>query len=210
MKHKKVLREDLINYFTGKFPKARYLEVGSQRRECFNRIKAFVKHDCEPEPIGTTPHFKGTSNDFFEMLEKLKLESTYDVGFVDGLHKCEQVLRDGQNVSKHLDENGWIVFHDCLPKEYAGQLREMTEENKHRWNGDCWKAVAWLVSKFPNVWTILDSDQGCGIVRGKLPDFEIPSKEELCDMYTWRMFTQDRDTLLRCITWQKFMDEVDK
>ncbi len=203
--HGKVLRENVVNFFTGKFKYSHYLEIGSQRRDCFIKVKSSVKHDCEPNPLNSTPHFKGNSNDFFKAQKELNLDTVYNVIFIDGLHKCEQVLFDVKNSSSHLSEKGWIILHDCLPKEQAGQEREMTAQNKHRWNGDVWKAQAWLVRNFEQVWTLSDTDQGCGVIYGKLPDFEIPSKEELTDMFNWRQYIQERDTLLHCLKWVDFL-----
>lgn len=203
----RVSKETVINYFTDKFPECKYLEIGSQRRDNFLKINAWIKHDCEENPIGTTPHFHGSSNDFFAKLEKLRLNSVYDVIFIDGWHKCEQVLKDIINASKHLSENGFIVIHDCLPKEYKDQLREITEENKGRWLGDCYRAVAYLVKYISKdqVHTLLNTDQGCAVIKGKIKEFEIPSKEDMCNEFTWKLYIQEKETVMNCISWEDFI-----
>jgi hypothetical protein len=205
----RVSKESVINFFTEKFTECRYLEIGSQRRDNFLKINAWIKHDCEENPIGTTPHFKGTSNDFFEKLEKLKLNSVYDVIFIDGWHKCEQVLKDIINASKHLNENGYIIVHDCLPREYKDQLREITEENRGRWLGDCYRAIAYLVKYVSKdqIYTLSNTDQGCAIIKGKLKEFKIPEKEDLLNEFTWKLYTQEKDTVMNCKTWEEFIKD---
>lgn len=209
-KNGRVSKETVINYFTNKFTECRYLEIGSQHKDNFIKINAWIKHDCEENPRGTTPHFKGTSNEFFTMLDELKLNSVYDVVFVDGMHKCEQVLRDIVNASKHLSVNGYIVVHDCLPKEYPDQLRELTEENKKRWLGDCYRAIAYLVDKIDTnkniVFTLENTDQGCAIIKGPLQEFTMPAKEDLCNDYTWRKFIQEKTSMMNCVEWVKFIE----
>ena len=123
---------ELINHFTAKFEKCRYLEIGSLKQETFKNIKASLKHDVEPFPQSTIPTFLMTSDKFFSN-ENYVLDGhylilrKYDVIFIDGLHLAEQVIKDVFNSSQLLSNNGFIIIHDCLPLKEAHQTRTQTD-----------------------------------------------------------------------------------
>jgi len=184
-------RYEIINHFTSKFNKCRYLEIGSQFRKCFDLIDADIKHDIEPD-IKCNPCFKMTSDDFFRNNKLI-----YDVIFIDGLHHWEQVLKDVYNGSKSLSDDGYIIIHDCLPNLEIEQLREQRSLN---WLGDVWKVQAWLVENFKRVFTISDSDRGCGIIEGKI-DFKIPQNLS----FEWDDFKKNKENILRLVTWSEYL-----
>jgi len=188
---------DIINFLCSKFNKPRYLEIGSQRRDCFNKIQAELKHDIEPQKNKDFIQTFNMNSD--KAFESMSFEQKYDVVFVDGLHNCDQVLSDVKNVSKHLDEKGFIVVHDCLPTAEFQTVREPIEQVP--WTGDVWKAQAWLVKNFKNVWTI-PTDWGCGIINGPL-EYDIVTLEEL-NKLTWNDFLLNKNDLLRIISWTEF------
>ena len=196
-------RYDIINFLTAKFEQCRYLEIGSYRHECFSKIEAAVKDDIDPNgEARIAPVFKMTSDEFFsthayELTPGFIRRRIYDVIFIDGLHLCEQVLKDVLNSSRHLSQDGYIVLHDCLPEKEEYQGREQTSHVV--WNGDVWKAQAWLVEQFENVMTIKDSDCGCGIINGKV-EFELPSINKLLK-YEWSDFSNE---LLRVVDWNEY------
>jgi len=186
-------RYEIINHFTSKFEKCKYLEIGSQFRKCFNLINAYIKHDIEPN-AECNAVFKMTSDEFFDLLPS---GSIYNVIFIDGLHRSEQVLNDVYNSSKCLSENGYIIIHDCLPNFEVEQLREQQSLN---WLGDVWKVQTWLVENFRRVFTISDSDRGCGIIEGKI-DFKIPLKLN----FEWSDFEKNKENMLRLVTWNEYL-----
>ena len=193
-------RYEIINYLVDQFVDCRYLEIGSLCRENFNLIHAEIKHDVEPNPRGFIPTFRMTSDEFFqnckyELTNSSLVKRVYDVIFIDGSHLCEQVIRDVHNSVYALSDNGFIVLHDCFPATKEKQERNQVELE---WCGDAWKAQAWLCSKFQNVYTVKNSNQGCGIIKGKI-EFEIPKTEELFK-YKWEDLNEE---IIRTIEWEK-------
>jgi len=196
-----IQRYEIINYLTEQFNGCRYLEIGSLCRENFNLINAKVKHDIDPHPRGIIPTFRMTSDQFFqnckyELMNSSLIKRVYDVVFIDGSHLCEQVIRDVYNSMNFLSDDGFVVLHDCLPARKTTQERHVIEVE---WCGDVWKAQAWLCKHFQNVCTIKDSNQGCGIIKGKIK-FEIPKTEELLK-YVWEDLSEE---IIRTIEWEKF------
>jgi len=198
-------RYDIINYLTSKFPDCKYLEIGSGEGDCFKRIKAKLKHDVEPYTT-RNPTFRMTSDYFFEN-ERYELLNTtfrfrqYDVIFIDGLHHCEQVIKDIHSSLFHLSENGYIVVHDCLPLKKEWQEREQTELN---WMGDVWRAQVWLVKNFYESVLTIDEDCGCGIIRNIR--FTIPPIDELLSI-SWEDFEKNKNEMLNLISFKEFKNE---
>ncbi len=185
-------RYEIINHFTSKFDKCKYLEIGSEKRECFNLVNAHIKHDIEPD-TNCRPTFMMTSDAYFKLCD-----IRYDVIFIDGLHHYEQVLRDVFNSLMYLSKNGFIIIHDCLPKSEIEQRRE---QQLLEWTGDVWKAQAWLIEEFKNVFTISDSDCGCGIIEGRI-NFEIPKKLD----YEWEYFANNTEKIMNSMHWKEYLD----
>jgi Methyltransferase domain len=201
----------ILNTLTSKFENCRYLEIGSFKRETFIQIQATVKHDVEPFPQGFIPTFYKTSHDFFKndsyeiVSSSLKLRQ-YDVIFIDGLHHCEQVIEDTFYSSLMLSPKGYIVIHDCLPEKETHASRTQID---NLWMGDVWKAQAWLVNKFPNVYTIENSDCGCGIISGKLSKMQEmirPTFEDL-DKYSWNDYMTNKKELLKITSFEKILTD---
>jgi hypothetical protein len=191
-------RWDVINALLGRFPGGgSYLEIGSQRRDCFKMVRAGNKEDIEPYPIGgRRPSYPMLSDDFFEKVAPTLLRK-WDVIFIDGLHLCNQALKDVWNCSKFLAPNGYIILHDCRPDNEEAQQRI---QGDGAWMGDVWKALVWLVDKFPNVWTIAE-DCGLGVIRGPLT-FDLPPVEELLK-YEWKDFSEDK---IRLRLWEDSLE----
>src|SRR5207253_931962 len=67
-----------------------------------------------------------------------------DMAFLDGLHRCEYLLRDFINTERHCRRNSVIALHDCLPVEGAITTRvEKYDTSTHPdrktwWAGDVW------------------------------------------------------------------------
>jgi hypothetical protein len=153
-------RWDIINKIIKKFNYNSYLEIGTQDPTCnFDKIDALIKVSIDPFPRGLVT-FTGTSDEYFKSItDNIK----FDIIFIDGLHHNDQVLKDIENSLKHLNENGTIVCHDCLPT-----TRKMQERNDHgeEWTGDVWKAVAKLRKERTDLdIKVVDTDYGCGIIR---------------------------------------------
>tara|TARA_B100000029_G_scaffold348591_1_gene340987 strand:+ start:538 stop:1212 length:675 start_codon:yes stop_codon:yes gene_type:complete len=151
-----VYRWDLIDYLNNKYSFSNYLEIGCNDDELFSKIRIKNKIGIDPVIGG---NMKITSDDFF-----LQNNLKFDCVFIDGLHVYDQVKRDILNSSKFLNENGFILVHDCLPKSLSSQA---VPRYKLTWNGDVWKAIVDLRQE-PNleIFTCL-ADEGISIIQNK-------------------------------------------
>ncbi|MBD1140862.1 class I SAM-dependent methyltransferase [Pelagibacterales bacterium SAG-MED39] len=146
-------RIDLINLVIKKNRYKKYLEIGCNLDEVFDKIN-INKVGVDPVSGG---NFRGTSDDFFS-----KNSDKFDCIFIDGLHIYEQVMKDILNSIKFLDDNGVIIIHDCLPESIGHQR---VPRSRYNWNGDVWKAIVEVRTwKNFDTFTIL-ADQGLGIIK---------------------------------------------
>ena len=167
-------RSDIINYLLSLNQKVtNYLEIGVRNPiQNFDRINASNKYGVDPgfEYDLNPVDFSMTSDTFFNKLstnEILSNEVRFDVIFIDGLHLAEQVDKDIYNALKYIQDDGFIVLHDCNPPT------EWHARENHRywhspaldhWNGTTWKAfLKWRCSPLVNSCCI-DSDWGVGII----------------------------------------------
>lgn len=126
--------------------------------------------------------FMDTAEEFFKQNE-LK----FDLVFIDAYHEYSHVLHEATESMKVLAPHfGAIVFHDMSPK---------TKEAEHwKVNGDCWKAMVDIRSRWCNVRAFtIDTDHGCGIL--------LPDPWNNCPMmtvpvdpkdYTWENLNENR------------------
>ena len=106
-----------------------YLEIGTFKDDLFNFIKCKEKIGVDPVSGGNV---RKTSDQFF-----LENKKKFDIIFIDGLHHYHQVKKDIQNSLNFLNDNGAILMHDCMPRDYYYQAVPRSQIN---WNGDTWKA----------------------------------------------------------------------
>ena len=111
--------------------------------------------------------FETTSDDFFAGHSPRHIFGRpVDIAFLDGMHRCEFLLRDFTNVERHCKKNSVIVLHDCLPVEPGIAHRTPSEPRKviqeHRatwWAGDVWRTSLLLRRRRPDLsLTVLDSN----------------------------------------------------
>ena len=157
---KHITRYELINALIEKNNYKSYLEIGiCIPSDCFDHIKCEKKVGVEPVPIAHRDEvFVGTSDQFF-----MQNEDTFDIIFIDGLHKDFQVIKDYENSLKYLSSDGVILSHDNLP----GEALHMTEDdNGTAWFGTGWRATAQLRMHNPGLDVkVLDTDCGVGVVK---------------------------------------------
>lgn len=130
-----------------------YLEIGTYKDEVFDNILCKKK-------IGVDPYMGGnlrmTSDAFF----KINTDK-FDLIFIDGLHEYKQVKKDIINSVNFLNEDGVILIHDCLPKNYfANAIPRCVYE----WNGDVWKAFVEMRTKENLDCYCCYADYGIGII----------------------------------------------
>ena len=167
-------RTEVINFLLSlKHENTHYLEIGvCNPKNNYDHIKADIKYSVDPgiEFKENPVDFALTSDDFFQKLSANKILSNdvkFDVIFIDGLHLAEQVDKDICNALKHINNNGFIVLHDCNPPTewHARESYEFHNTPANGgWNGTTWKAFfKWRSNPSINSCCI-DSDWGIGIL----------------------------------------------
>jgi len=140
----------------------KYLEIGCDKNQIFSNIEIDFKIGVDPVQGGNV---RKTSDNFF----KNNLDK-FDIIFIDGLHKYDQVNKDIKNSLKVLNEGGIILLHDCMPKSYFHQA---IPRSRMSWNGDVWKNIVEARTN-PELDTYTCfADQGIGII------FNRPNRNKL-------------------------------
>ena len=107
-------RQERIEFINSLMPfvGSRYLEIGVGTGEHFKSINTLHKAGVDiSDSSGAT--FVMTSDEYF----KSHCLYTFDIIFIDGDHRCEQVVKDFNNAIKHLSDNGIILVHDLVPRD---------------------------------------------------------------------------------------------
>lgn len=177
-------RIELINRILLKRDLRRYLEIGCAGNRTFNAINAEIKVGVDPVRGGT---IRATSDDFFQ-----DSKEKFDLVFIDGLHLCEQVLRDVRNSLKILTPNGVIIVHDCLPRQESHQWRQA---QRGAWTGDVWKAIVELRQDPDCDTVVLNADWGLGVVLPRRNSAPL----RLLGSLSWSRYQRQRDELLRVV-----------
>ncbi len=151
-------RTSILNTLVSRYAYTSYLEIGLGNGRNFAAIEVErakkVSVDTNPNH---RPDFAMSSDEFFAQNER-----RFDLVFIDGLHECEQVERDILHALEVLNEGGTIVCHDMNPVQEIHQSRP---RKSAFWNGDVWKTWVKLRARADLEMTVLDCDQGCGILR---------------------------------------------
>ena len=189
-------RTDLIQEIIDKKGFKRYLEIGTYKGESFFPINCKYKVAVDPQfniPIKRkikwivknannvfNRFFEHTSDSFFDKHEKFLSKFKPQVVFVDGLHTFKASLLDVLNSLRHLDENGVIVMHDCMPPNraastFANSFKEAIDMKLEgwtgEWTGDVWKTIVYLNDKYGDKLKlyVLDTDYGLGYIETNVP-----------------------------------------
>lgn len=132
-----------------------YLEIGVETGYTFNNVHFQNKTGVDPLPHFESEHLViKTSDDYF--LENTDTIKKFDVVFIDGLHQCEQVVRDVNNSLQCLNENGLILLDDIIPLNYDEQLKIPIKHAMQNgilktmvpWTGDVWKTMYHILSVY--------------------------------------------------------------
>lgn len=150
-------------------------------------------------------YFQMPSDEFFQDFAKQTISETgIDIAFVDGLHEWRQVVRDVQNCLTHLNENGVILMHDCMPnrKIVATPFDELQQAKQlpewdGTWTGDVYRAALWLRSQRPDLQIcVLNTDWGVGIIRRGTPEQILNLTESQIANFAYEEFDANRVELL--------------
>lgn len=212
-------RTELINLLLHKIGyKKKYLEIGLNNpndnyfnvqcayKEC---VDPYTYIECDYSDADTSfdreyvkEHvltYQMTSDDFFRQNTK-----KYDVIFIDGLHIAEQVVRDIQNSLVCLNENGYIIVHDCLP---ICEEHQLEDRQSVTWNGSTWKALPNLSMIDGVTFRIVEMDEGCAIIQKYKDDLDF-SKYKASDLEYNEVFTNNRirNSILHVISPYEFLE----
>jgi hypothetical protein len=84
------------------------------------------------------------------------LDGPIDFAFLDGMHRCEYLLRDFLNTERYCRPDSVIALHDCLPVEtpMAERVDEpvpLDPKRKGMAPGDVWRTVLLLQRRRPDL-----------------------------------------------------------
>ena len=143
-----------------------YLEIGTLTGETLKlsrspSIAIDPRFQITTEVIGDKEaclFFQLESDRFFERQDpKALLGRSLDFCFLDGMHRCEFLLRDFINAERHASPDGVIALHDCIPVETPMTDRAQCGTPPilpHRggwWTGDVWRTVVALRTHRPDL-----------------------------------------------------------
>lgn len=211
-------RSTLVRLHRALKPKA-YLEIGTLTGGTLAlssspSIAIDPRFQVSDEVIGNKPlclFYQMPSDDFFEQYDpKLLLGHSLDLTFLDGMHRCEYLLRDFINAERHASIDGVIALHDCLPVEIP--MTDRTQNGTppvmpHRggwWTGDVWRTVLLIKKRRPdlNIISLDAAPTGLILISG-LDPYSTILKNNYSECVS-EMFEMD----LERISIQGFMDEM--
>lgn len=195
-----MLRSDVINCLIERYGFKSYFEIGTrQRTDNFDLINIKEKTCIDPNPQALAD-FVLTSDEWFERY----VDKTFDIIFIDGLHKSFQVKKDIENSLKHLNKHGVVVLHDCNPTSFEMQIRDVDFINE--WTGDVWKAYVNYRKNSEFFTCVVDTDYGCGIIdTNKVTSKPKISISDDFDLIEYRQLEAERVSLLNLISVKDFL-----
>jgi len=207
--HKRIFRSDVINTIIAKYDLVSYLEVG-----ILNPSSNFIRIKCKDKTsvdinIHSNAQYICSSDVFFHE----KNNKTYDIIFIDGMHTEEQVTKDIINSLKCLNDNGFIIVHDCKPEEEKDTIswEDYSTFYKKRglspkWNGTVYKGFIKLKFNYLIDYScfVVNEDNGCGIItkRNLLQNYK--TKLYLNDL-DWNTYINNTKELLQYIEYNEFL-----
>ncbi|MDX8481249.1 glycosyltransferase [Mesorhizobium sp. VK24D] len=150
------------------------VEIGVYDGASLSKIKApTLAIGIDPNPRATVPLsaetyiVPETSDTFFDRggADALLAGRSVGVGFIDGLHTFDQVLRDFANLERYCDPRSVLLMHDTVALDDATQRVPPTTQFH---TGDVWKMVPALKALRPDldVFTIATPWTGLTVVSG--------------------------------------------
>lgn len=152
-------RSEVINKLTNSNQK--YLEIGVEYGQTFNRVHFFNKIGVDPDPklmFNKELIVSKTSDNYFDTIKDTDM--FFDVIFIDGMHQTEFILNDINNSIKHLseDNDSTIFIDDILPFNYFEQLKIPIQHHYENnilkydecWTGDIWKVLYHILKYYSN------------------------------------------------------------
>lgn len=165
-RHSGVDYRDFFGHINELLSPQSYLEIGTETgasvsKFTCNAVMIDPNFKLEHSVIGKRERslfFQMTSDDFFEKFDPRLLIGPIDIGFLDGLHHFEALLRDFINFERHAYSGSMAVLHDCLPLNVrmAGRVHEHGPEAENAdtrlfWTGDVWRLIPILKEYRPDL-----------------------------------------------------------
>ena len=102
--------------------------------------------------------FQTTSDRFFAECNPNRYVKHLDIGFLDGLHYFESLLRDFMNFERNAHYRSIAIMHDCFPlnTRMTGRVHQPgpqsePEATRAFWTGDVWKVIPILKALRPDL-----------------------------------------------------------
>lgn len=218
----------ILNWLIFRHNYKSYLEIGLDNpADNYEDIMAPNKESCDPYIGNEYPDTKSELSDRIkknltyhmtsdEMFKNMPADKKYDLIFVDGLHEGRQAFKDIINALGHLNPNGLIVVHDCLPaKEMYADYPYVDRPERHyengvvdgTWNGSTWKALMALKANDIKFET-LDVEFGLGLIRPQQLDLTQMLYNEKVDEIPYSFVfdkIEDRNGMLNVISEDTFL-----
>lgn len=165
---------DWLERFYAELKPAVVVEIGVFDGVSLSKVKApTLAIGIDPNPratvaLGAQTHiFPETSDVFFDRggADALLAGRPVGVGFIDGLHTFDQVLRDFANLERYCDAGSVLLVHDTAALDEATQRVPPTTQFH---TGDVWKLVPALRTLRPDldVFTIATPWTGLTVISG--------------------------------------------
>ena len=208
----------VLNWVHGALQPRTYLEIGTLSGDTL-RLSSAASIAIDPrfqisaDVVGRKPvcaMFQMSSDRFFAgHCPRTILGEPVELAFLDGMHRCEFLLRDFANVERACRPNSVIAMHDCIPTELPmtdrdGPGRAIHPDRNGWWTGDVWRTVLALKRYRPDL-RVLALDSGpTGMVLVTRLD---PASTLLTDEY-WRIVDDMMGWTLEGDGLQRFHDEL--
>lgn len=201
------IRTNIINLIFEKYNFHSYLEIGVYYPENnFNHIKASLKHSVDNllGAKGWYTHHMSSDEFFYYHAGNQK----YDVIFIDAMHEENQCYRDVKNSIKHLNEDGFIVIHDCDPflESHIISYEDFINGPCHRWNGTVYRAFIRLKNELKD-WSCFVVEEteagGSGILTKTNLIKNTPLPFDV-NNFSWNDYLNNRKEALQLISFDEY------
>ena len=187
--HAGVDYRDFLKFIDEQLRPSTYLEIGTHRGESVSAVSCDIlcidpQFMMDQSLVGRRSKaffFQTTSDEFFHAHDPRHFLGDLDLGFLDGLHYFESLLRDFINFEKNSSSGSLALMHDCLPlnhrmAERVFQVGTEDEPPDYRdfWTGDVWRILPILREYRPDLEIVLLDCPPTGLVLiAKLNDRSI-------------------------------------
>ena len=175
-----------------------YLEIGTFKDDLFKRVECENKLGVDPVSGG---NIRKTSDKFFE-----ENSQTFDLIFIDGLHHYHQVKKDIENSLSVLNDNGIILIHDCMPRNYYYQAVPRSQLN---WNGDTWKAFLEIRTNEKYDTYCCYADEGIGVILKRPNRNKLDLKKRNFARLNFNTYAENYKEFLNLIEYEDLLEIID-